>query len=283
MIECTLINNETGEILDRTYTVKTAKEEEKIKDIINFTREKSDFENNILHNLGHFYFNFYKKLPSKLDKQYIFRFIYLCTYLKYGDNRLMRKVKQNKYELIKVSDLMDLLKLSRREFFRTKNELESNNLITINEDKTVSMNNKVSFIGKVDKNNKQEYSRIFKEAIQELYNNSTAREHKRLALFIELLPFIHYKYNIICKNPKCELMQDVEPFTIQELRDFTNSYSGKNITRFKNQLLNIFVNNEKAMMMIEDYEKKFLIVNPRIYYKGNNIDDLAYLINLFKI
>lgn len=283
MIECTLINNETGEILDRTYTVKTAKEEEKIKDIINFTREKSDFENNILHNLGHFYFNFYKKLPNKLDKQYIFRFIYLCTYLKYGDNRLMKRVKQNKYELIKVSDLMDLLKLSRREFFRTKNELESNNLITINEDKTVSMNNKVSFIGKVDKNNKQEYSRIFKEAIQELYNNSTAREHKRLALFIELLPFIHYKYNIICKNPKCELMQDVEPFTIQELRDFTNSYSGKNITRFKNQLLNIFVNNEKAMMMIEDYEKKFLIVNPRIYYKGNNIDDLAYLINLFKI
>ncbi len=282
MIECTLINNETGEILDRTYTVKTAKEEEKIKDIINFTREKSDFENNILHNLGIFYFNFYNKLPKKLDKQYIFRFIYLCTYLKYGDTRLMKKVKQNKYELIKVCDLMELLKLSQREYYRTRKELEENKLITIKEDDSISINNKISFIGKVDKHNKQEYSRIFKESIQELYNNSTSREHKRLALFIELLPFIHYKYNIICKNPHCELMQDVEPFTIQELQKISGN-GGKNITRFKNNLLNIMVGGQKAMMLIEDYEKKFFIVNPKIYYKGNDLEDLTYLINLFRI
>lgn len=282
MIECTLINNETGEILDRTYTVKTAKEEEKIKDIINFTREKSDFENNILHNLGHFYFNFYKKLPSKLDKQYIFRFIYLCTYLKYGDNRLMKRVKQNKYELIKVSDLMDLLKLGKTEYNKTKKVLEESNLIKVNKDYTVAIDNKISFIGKVDKNNKQEYSRIFKESIQELYNNSTPREHKRLALFIELLPFIHYKYNIICKNPRCELMQDVEPFTIQELQKISGN-GGKNITRFKNNLLNIMVGGQKAMMLVEDYEKKFFIVNPKIYYKGNDLEDLTYLINLFRI
>ncbi|MBI6005857.1 hypothetical protein H8J86_07815 [Clostridium perfringens] len=282
MIECTLINNETGEILDRTYTVKTAKEEEKIKDIINFTREKSDFENNILHNLGHFYFNFYKKLPNKLDKQYIFRFIYLCTYLKYGDNRLMRRVKQNKYELIKVSDLMDLLKLGKTEYNKTKKVLEESNLIKVNKDYTVAIDNKISFIGKVNKNNKQEYSRIFKESIQELYNNSTPREHKRLALFIELLPFIHYKYNIICKNPRCELMQDVEPFTIQELQKISGN-GGKNITRFKNNLLNIMVGGQKAMMLVEDYEKKFFIVNPKIYYKGNDLEDLTYLINLFRI
>lgn len=282
MIECTLINNETGEILDRTYTVKTAKEEEKIKDIINFTREKSDFENNILHNLGHFYFNFYKKLPNKLDKQYIFRFIYLCTYLRYGDNRLMRRVKQNKYELIKVSDLMNLLKLGKTEYNKTKKVLEESNLIKVNKDYTVAIDNKISFIGKVNKNNKQEYSRIFKESIQELYNNSTPREHKRLALFIELLPFIHYKYNIICKNPRCELMQDVEPFTIQELQKISGN-GGKNITRFKNNLLNIMVGGQKAMMLVEDYEKKFFIVNPKIYYKGNDLEDLTYLINLFRI
>ncbi|HAT4302349.1 TPA: hypothetical protein I9089_002457 [Clostridium perfringens] len=282
MIECTLINNETGEILDRTYTVKTAKEEEKIKDIINFTKEKSDFENNILHNLGHFYFNFYKKLPNKLDKQYIFRFIYLCTYLKYGDNRLMKRVKQNKYELIKVSDLMDLLKLGKTEYNKTKKVLEESNLIKVNKDYTVAIDNKISFIGKVNKNNKQEYSRIFKESIQELYNNSTPREHKRLALFIELLPFIHYKYNIICKNPRCELMQDVEPFTIQELQKISGN-GGKNITRFKNNLLNIMVGGQKAMMLVEDYEKKFFIVNPKIYYKGNDLEDLTYLINLFRI
>lgn len=282
MIECTLINNETGEILDRTYTVKTAKEYEKVKDIINFNKEKTEFEENIIYRLGHFYFNFYNKLPKKLDKQYIFRFIYLCTFLKYEDNRLMKRIKRNKYKIIKVSELMDLLQLGKTEYNKTKKELENNDLITTNNDKTISINNKISFMGKVDKHNKQEYSRVFKEAIQELYNNSTSREHKRLALFIELLPFIHYKYNIICKNPRCELMEDIDPFTIQELKEISNTGSN-NITRFKNQLLNIFVDKEKSMMIIEDYDKKFLVVNPKIYYKGNNIDDLTYLINLFRI
>lgn len=281
MKEYTIVDNETGEIIDRAYPIRTVKETEKIKDIINFNKERSEFEEGLIHSLGHFYFNFYKKLPN-IDKQYIFRFIYLCTYLKFGDNRLMKRIKQNKYELIKVCDLMDLLKLSKREYYRTKKELGDNKLITINKDETININDKISFIGKVDKHNKQGYSRIFKESIQELYKNSTSREHKKLALFIELLPFIHYKYNIVCKNPKCELMEDVEPFTLHELQKMSDN-KGKNITRFKNILLNIMVGGQKAMMLIEDYEKKFFIVNPKIYYKGSNIDNLTYLINLFRI
>lgn len=279
--EYTIIDNETGEVIDRAFPIRTEEENERIKDIINFKKQKTEFEESLINSLGHFYFNFYKRLPN-ISKQYIFRFIYLCTYLKYGDNRLMQRVKQNKYELIKVGNLMDLLQLGKTEYNKTKKELVNNNLITINEDDTISINSKISFIGKVDKHNKQGYTRVFKDAIQELYKNSTPREHKKLALFIELLPFIHYKYNIVCKNPRCELMEDVEPFSIQELKELTKTASN-NITRFKNQLLNIFVNKEKAIMIIEDYNKKFVVVNPRIYYKGNNIDDLTYLINLFKI
>lgn len=281
MISCTLINNENGEIIRDDFNILELEDQQKKKETLEFLKIKNDFENLIYDNMGNFYFNFYLSLP-KIDKQYIFRFIYLCTYLKYGDNRLMKRIKQNKYELIKVSDLMDLLKLGKTEYNKTRKALEESNLIKINKDHNIVIDNKISFIGKVDKNNKQEYSRIFKESIQELYNNSTPREHKRLALFIELLPFIHYKYNIICKNPRCELMQDVEPFTIQELQKISGN-GGKNITRFKNNLLNIMVGGQKAMMLVEDYEKKFFIVNPKIYYKGNDLEDLTYLINLFRI
>lgn len=283
MKNCTVIDNETGEILTEDFNIMSEEDKERQQKAIDYNRLKTEFEDNLMHNYGNFYFNFYNKLPHKLDKQYIFRFIYLCTYLKFDDNRLMQKAAKNRYELLKVGGLMELLQLSQREYYRTRKELEDKKLITINKDNSIKVNKKISFIGSVAKNNKQEYSRIFKNAIQDLYKNSKPREHKKLALFIELLPFIHYKYNIICSNPECDLMEDVKPLTLQQLSVISQTYAGKNITRFKNNLLNIMVNEQKAMMMVEDYNKKFFIVNPGIYYKGNKIEDLRYLIDLFRI
>lgn len=281
MISCTLINNENGEIIRDDFNILELEDQQKKKETLEFLKIKNDFENLIYDNMGNFYFNFYLSLP-KIDKQYIFRFIYLCTYLKFNDSRLMKKIN-GKNELIKVSDLMNLLKLGKTEYNKTRNILVDNDLIRINKDDSISIDRNISFVGKVKKSNKEEYSRIFKKSIQELYNNSTAREHKRLALFIELLPFIHYKYNIVCKNPECELMEDIDPFTIQEIQEFSKTYTDKNLSRFKKNMLNIFVGGEKTIMIIEDYKKKFVVVNPKVYYKGNDLQDLEYLISLFRI
>ncbi|WP_283695678.1 hypothetical protein [Clostridium perfringens] len=281
MISCTLINNENGEIIRDDFNILELEDQQKKKETLEFLKIKNDFENLIYDNMGNFYFNFYLSLP-KIDKQYIFRFIYLCTYLKFNDSRLMKKIN-GKNELIKVSELMNLLKLGKTEYNKTRNILVDNDLIRINKDDSISIDRNISFVGKVKKSNKEEYSRIFKKSIQELYNNSTAREHKRLALFIELLPFIHYKYNIVCKNPECELMEDIDPFTIQEIQEFSKTYTDKNLSRFKKNMLNIFVGGEKTIMIIEDYKKKFVVVNPKVYYKGNDLQDLEYLISLFRI
>lgn len=185
MISCTLINNENGEIIRDDFNILELEDQQKKKETLEFLKIKNDFENLIYDNMGNFYFNFYLSLP-KIDKQYIFRFIYLCTYLKFNDSRLMKKIN-GKNELIKVSDLMNLLKLGKTEYNKTRNILVDNDLIRINKDDSISIDRNISFVRKVKKSNKEEYSRIFKKSIQELYNNSTAREHKRLALFIEYL------------------------------------------------------------------------------------------------
>ena len=57
----------------------------------------------------------------------------------------------------------------------------------------------------------------------------------------------------------------------------------KNITSLKNKLLKIKVNNQHAIMYMERDGMKAFVVNPSIYYKGNNINDLNYLIDLFRI
>jgi hypothetical protein len=275
------INNIKEQIL-KTNAKANTEQAEQSKKGIEIRKEISEFEQALKDVLGSFYFNFYNRIPEQVERQYKFRFLYLCCYLKHEDNRLVNKIN-NKYILIKEGELMQLLKLSEREYYRTRKSLIDNKLITIDKDKNVHINSFISKVGSIPSRNKAEYTRVFKEGIKELYNNSNARDHKKIALFIELLPYIHFQYNVICKNTTCELMEDIEPYTLKELTEELKIYQNKNTTSLKKQLLNINIKNRKAMLMIEDNEKKFFVVNPEIYYRGTNITSLNYLINLFKI
>lgn len=261
---------------------KNKEELEATKEGIRIRKEITEYEQTVNNKLGNFYFNFYNELPN-LDKRYLFRFIFLCCFLKYDDNRLCEKVNETRYKIIKESELQKLLKLQRAEYFRTKKALIENGLMIINDDESISINNKISFVGQVAKNSSKDYVKIFKEGIIDLYDNSLPREHKKLALFIQLLPAIHFKFNVICKNPSCDMMEDIVPYDLKELADIFNTYNKTNVSKFKTQLLNTMVKGQNAMLMIDEYDKRFFIVNPLIYYRGNRIDDINYLINLFTI
>lgn len=248
-----------------------------------YLKEKTDFQLCISESFGSFYFNFYNSIPDCLDRQYKFRFIYLCTYLKYNDNRLMYKQSNGLYKLFKESDLMELLKLSERETRNTKKSLKDNNLIDIDSDKNILINNKISFVGEISKYNQKEYTRVFKQSIQELYNNSNPREHKLLGLLIDILPLINFKFNIICFNPECEIIEDLKPLSLKDISEYFKVYTGKNISSLKTKLLKIKVNKQDAIMYMERDGMKCFAVNPSVYYKGNKIEDLSYLMDLFRI
>lgn len=262
--------------------IVNSNEDEKEKDIKigQFLAKKSEFETTLKGELGRFYFSFYNNLP-KIDKQHLFRFIYLCTYLKYNDTRLALKLENDRYTLIKENELQELLKLSKSEYYRTKDVLVNNELIYIDKDDNIHINNKISTLGNT--NNKNDFTRIFKEAIQIIYKKSLPREHKKLALFIDLLPYVNYNLNIICFNPDEVQPIAIDPLTIKDIQKILGDNGGKNLSRLKNTLLNTFIGDEKAMLIVKDFEKEFFVVNPKMYYKGNRIEDLNYLINLFSI
>lgn len=272
-----LINEISNKIIIRQAEL-TTKENSINKKGIEIKRKITDFEKTLINNFGNFFFNFYINIPVKLERQYKFRFIYICTFLTFEDNRLKIKLN-NKFELMNEEQLKKYLNLSEREYYKTKKELIDYNLIKFNEN-NIEVNNKISIVGTINNKTKKEYTRIFKNSIYELYNRSLAREHKRLGLFIDLLPYVHYKFNIICKNPSCELMQDIEVITLKELAGILKY---KNSSELKTQLLNIFVAEEKTMLLVEDFNKRFFIVNPRIYFKGSRTEQLTYLTNLFRI
>lgn len=262
---------------------KNVETNEKIKKYKEYMQDKSTFELTMNEKLGKFYFNFYNSIPFQLERQFKFRFIYLCTYLKYNDDRIQYKQYNGLYKLYDELDLYKILNLKRTECNKTKDELIKYNLISIDEEKHIHINNTVSTVGNISKSNKTDYIRVFKDTIRYLYENSTPRQHKQLGLFIDLLPFIHFKYNIICKNPTCQLIEDIEPLTVKELAEHLNLYTGKNISSFKRKLLSIHIGSKESILFVERFNKKFFVVNPLIYYKGNKIQDLSYLIELFNI
>lgn len=234
----------------------------------------------LIRSFGGFYFSCYKNLLKlKLDKQYMFRFMYLCTLMNY-ENKVEFGNAKGDNVLALEKDLQEILKLSERECRNTKKELIKNKLIIINDDKTISINNKYAVKGDIDKRKLKGSVRAMEQGIQELYNKAKATEHKKLGLLIELLPYVNFTHNVLCNNPNETDIGKVDPLNLTEVMQLAEY---KNLNRFKKDLLNLTVNDELVAKITETKHGKFIYINPRIFYKGNNVADLKATVNEFII
>lgn len=268
------INGQTGEILTGQQILELLQGEnlqESIRKSNYYRIEKSN--NEIVKEFGNFYHMFYGEVLSlQIDPQYIIRFLYLCSYVNY-DNLLVTGYGKGQINL-KEFDLQEILKLSKTELIKTKNVLKEHNLISIDEDKNIVINDNYASKGKINSKEKTinlEVVRMFEQAIKELYENANAREHKRLALLIKMLPYINVEHNIVCKNVEEKDLNKIIPFSLIELAEMLEY---KNPARLKSDLFAITVGDEHAFRMITDYYGKFFTVNPRVYAKSNNMQRL---------
>lgn len=234
----------------------------------------------IFKELGGFYFQNYENvLKLNIAKQYLFRFIYLCTYMSY-DKKIHFGNAIGEKSLALEKDLKEIFRLSKSETINTKNTLIENGLIIINKDKTINVNSKYAIKGEIEKRELKMSVKVMEKGIREVYRKSKATEHKKLALLIELLPYVNFRHNVICSNPEESDVEKINPFNLTEVMRIAEY---KNLTRFKRDLLNLTVNEELAVKITETKYGKFVYVNPRIFYKGNNADDLKSCMNEFKI
>lgn len=254
------------------------REQEESKKFIEKRKEQNEFKEYIKAYYGSFYFYFYKRIIKSLEAQYLTRFLYLCTYINY-DNLLVID-KTTRHIPICEEELQDILKLSRAEMFRTKAALLNNNLISIQENGIIKINDKFCKKGDIMKNKKVDKTRVFNSAIRELYEKALPREHKKLALLFQMLPYINLKYNIVCTNPEEELLENINCYTLKELMQ---ELEQTNITRFKNDLLKLTVGGEPVLSIHLIGESNCIIINPRVYYKGGNLEDLDWIERLIRV
>lgn len=129
--------------------------------------------------------------------------MYLATYIDYNDreeNVLVKYTKNNKIEYMNKRDVKYLLNLGDTAFKSFYKEIKEKELL-------FEANGKIYlnpvYVNKGKSNFKdKEYARMFIDTTRELYENCKPRQHKHLSYVYQLLPFLHYETNILCKNPE---------------------------------------------------------------------------------
>lgn len=247
---------------------------DKARDIMRKKDEQSEENKKIAELFGSFFFGFYSRFPN-VDRQFIFRFLYLCSYMNY-DNYI-----SDGKRLIKERNLEELFGLSKRECQTTKMVFLNNDMIEVTDKGYILINPNICKKGDTIVRRNIEVIRMFQDSIKELYRRALPREHKKLGLLVAILPYINHKYNVLCSNPEEEYIELVRPISMKQLCDIVG-FDATNSSKLKKQLLSLRVNRENVVMLCEKECGKAIFINPRVYYKDMG-SELDYLEDMFTL
>ncbi|GAA0723659.1 hypothetical protein GCM10008905_16540 [Clostridium malenominatum] len=289
MKNCTLIDNATGEVLSEDFKITELQDirERKVfaqKDKL--SKEFKELQDKISGNFVFFIFKNMEFLKENLNDNDLVKFIYIGTYVK-KEGVLML---DNNVTYIDKRRLRSLLNVGDKAFNTFYNKMLENNLMKEHDGKLYInfyyfWRGKESDYKKFTNVNLEDYTRIYTKATRELYNQIPGRGHKKLAIVFKLLPYVNWKYNILCKNTNEVDENKLEVLTIADIVELLN-YNKTQMARFKSDFYSLKYNEYNVFASVQkqsDYLKSFILVNPLIYYRGNDIEQLQYLVTLFKI
>lgn len=278
------INEETGEFIRYDESVRVITKSDEVKSL-NFTvKIKNDSSFRTMQNdyLGMFVFYVYNNidtLEEKLGSSDCVKFIFLGSYVK--DDGYLRH--DNKNTNMTKKDIEKIMKLSKSSFAVFYKKLLEFNLLVVN-DYGIKINSEYFKRGKQNKTLHKEEGivRIYTSHTRQLYNDTNKSSLRKLIIIYKLLPLVHWSHNSICYNPNEINIDDVVPMKIGDVSDYLG-YDKTHITRFEKDLYSLKIGDNFVFgtFRVGAKENTHIVVNPRIYHKGNNEDGLRWLVDSF--
>ena len=283
------INKETGEIIEDGYVIFTTeqlekhrqeKEDKKFKN----AKIKEDYKEYgnfiwIIYNTGKLLFD------GKITGAALTKVIYLSTYIRYSDSKNKNIFKYGKSKWIglmsdnrvsiKKSHLSKLLGISNKSVASFLKETISNEILLI-KDEIVYFNTKYIFKGKISASRENEmvtYSRIYIDAVRDLYKESTISMHKLLSYLFLMIPFLNIEWNILCYNQKEKRIENIKRMPINDFC-FMMGYSKSNISFLVKKLLSLRIKNKLVVSITLLGKDAYVFINPRVFYAGNNHEEI---------
>lgn len=261
----------------------------------NFLRKRNDFETHC-KDLGGFIHMIYFKdeilfKNMKIDKNNISRIIFLATYMDYTKKGLLvnpqKRDEKGQYsgkDPLSRAEIQELLGLSDTPFKSFLKNMKDNNLMFV-ADKKYYINPEYFINGKVGKiDTNKGYCRLYIDTIRQLYNGCPPKQHKVLANIFQLIPFIHYDRNIICKNPNCNAdIEEIEYLTLNDICDLLGTSTNLGFrSSLAKQLYSFKINIEDKDFHLLSYvcinnSVDYFVVNPLVIYRGNDLNEVTRL------
>ena len=220
------INKETGEIIEDGYVIftteqlaeyKKKKEEKKFKT----AKIKEDYKEYgrfiwVIYNMGQLLFD------GKISGATLTKIVYLSTYIRYSDTEYRNIIEDGKIKWIgltsdnnkpitknNIHNILNISEKSVAQFLKTpiKNEIIyiKDNLVYMNS-KYISKGN----INKIKYNRKDTVSRIYIDAIRNLYKGASLNEHNLLSYFFLMIPYLNLEWNVLCYNQEEKEIKDID-------------------------------------------------------------------------
>lgn len=288
--EIFVIDPSTGEAMDfsqRTIYVQTEEERVKAKEFFKNMSKKKDI-NSLYKNYGNFLWSIYnvsQSLYPNLKGSYITRLIFLATYINYNGY-----LSDSKNTPLTKKQMCILLNISEREFSNFYKCLFDQKIISENKDKycinkDMFQRGELSPIDLATFAQGEKYvTRIYINAIRNLYNKSTIKSHKTLSYLFQVIPYVNRDYNIICSNPLETDLDKINKLTLGEFADIIE-YNRSNISRLCNILFSptFTIGNKELTAMRYVVDKSLdkstysMFINPRVYYAGTKWKEVEIL------
>jgi len=225
------------------------------------------------------YFTFYNiqnyvhitQMNIKLSKSDLARLIYLSSFSNYTEGML---VYDNSVP-IQEKDLPKVLNTSPVTTKRFKKNLTELGILRFENNK-IYVSTGFVFKGRSAEKVKH-YSRMFNNSIRDLYENSNISS---LALIYQILPYISFWHNVLCRNPKTKNT----PINPLNWNDLCSILGIKNPSELKKKLKEYrFSNGEHILKTGTLGDDTLIYINPRIVYKNNDSDIFKTVYALFCI
>lgn len=286
---CSLIDNETGEVINGNVKVDKMEDIQRRRQMAEKDKLLKEYKEMQQKYLGNFVFFIFKNLQSLeeiLSDADLVKFIYIGTYVKNNGALMM----DNNITYIDKKRFRNLINVSNRIFRNFYNKLIDNNLLK-EDDKKLYINlnyfwrGRESIYKKYMGHKLKDFTRIYIKATRDLYEQTESKNHKKLSMIYKLIPFVNWKFNILAENIEETDKSKVKALSINDILQILN-YSKNNLTRFKNDFYGLRYNNYKifgTFLTNAKYKDNPTYINPIVLYRGNNIEELGVLINMFEL
>lgn len=274
-----VLDGETGEILE-SARVLTAEQQQIIKskkerkEELYFTKKLTEIE------YGNFFWMFYninQRIFPMLSNSTITRLIYLATYINYDTE----KISYDNGKTINEDNILDLLRISRAQYFRFKKEITESGIVSL-KDGEFYLNTSIFKKGKLTFNYEGDETavKMYINSIREIYETADVESHQSLYYFYNLIPYINREWNIVCTNPFETDKSKIDFITLGEFADIIN-FDRKSIKRLKKLLWSMRFNEGRSLMVNfiahPDDDKWKIFVNPRIFCASSDIEKISIL------